>query len=124
MGGDGAGRVEPLTGQGISFALRSGLLAAESAARALTSGDLSARALRPYAQRRAAVLGPKIRMMKLVSALALRSRATPALVRRLAVHPELARGLLGATGDVLGPGAVLSPGYLIRLLLGLDAHQA
>jgi len=68
--------------------------------------------------------GSTVRMMKLVSALALRSRVTPALVRRLAVHPELARGLLGATGDVLGPGAVLSPGYLIRLLLGLDAHQA
>ena len=124
LAGDAAGQVEPLTGQGISFALTSGLLAAEEATRALASGDLSARALRPYERRRAAVLGPRIRMMKLVSALALRPRVTPALVRRLAAHPELARHLLGATGDVLGPGAVLSPGYLIRLLLGLDAHQA
>jgi flavin-dependent dehydrogenase len=124
LAGDAAGQVEPLTGQGISFALRSGLLAAESAARALTSGDLSTRALRPYAQRRAAVLGPKIRMMRLISALAVRSRVTPALVRRLAAHPDLARRLLGATGDLLGPHTVLSPHYAIRLLLGLDAHQA
>ncbi|MDQ7843889.1 MAG: FAD-dependent monooxygenase [Armatimonadota bacterium] len=124
LAGDAAGQVEPLTGQGVSFALRSALFAAEAADRALRSGDCSAAALRRYERQRAAWFGPRIRLLKTVCALALHPRAAPALVRRLAGNQESARRLLGATGDVLDPRAVLSIRFLLGLLLGTDAHPA
>ncbi len=124
LAGDAAGQVEPVTGQGISFALRSGLLAAEEAARALEAGTFSADALAAYARRRSTALGPKLRLMNMVTHLALRPRLTPALVRRLARTPGLARRLLGTTGDVLEAEEVFSLQYALRVLLGIDAHDA
>ncbi|HEU4798025.1 MAG TPA: FAD-dependent oxidoreductase [bacterium] len=124
LAGDAAGQVEPVTGQGISFALRSGLLAAEEAARALKAGTFSADALAAYARRRSAALGPRLRLMNIVTHLALRPRLTPALVRRLARTPGLARRLLGSTGDVLSAEEAFSPKYAIQVLLGIDAHDA
>lgn len=124
LAGDAAGQVEPLTGQGIAAALRSGLDAAEEAHRALETGDLSAISLHRYDRRRAAAFGPAVRMMKVVTALALRPGLTPLLLRRLSTRPGLFRCLLGAAGNVLDPDVVLSPGYAVRLLLGFDAHQA
>lgn len=124
LAGDAAGQVEPLTGQGISAALRSGLLAAETASRALASGDLSARALGHYEGRRAALFGRRIRLMRIICTLALHPHGASVLVRRLAARPDLARRLLGATGDLLEPQAVLSMRYLAGLLLRDDAHPA
>lgn len=124
LAGDAAGQVEPMTGQGISFALRSGLLAAEEAGRALAAGTLSTDALAAYARRRSTALGPKLRVMNTLTRLALRPRLTPALVRRLARTPGLARRLLGSTGDVLAAEEVFSPQYALRVLLGIDAHDA
>jgi geranylgeranyl reductase family protein len=49
--GDAAGFVNPLTGEGIEFALESGAFAAEAVAEALRAGDLSARGLGGYARR-------------------------------------------------------------------------
>lgn len=124
LAGDAAGQVDPLTGQGIAFALRSGLLAAEDARGALQAGDLSAEALHRHALRRAQAFARQIRLSRAVVALALRPPLTPALIRRLAARPDLARRLLGATGDVLDPAVVFSPGYVLRLLLGFHAHAA
>ena len=45
----GAALVGPLTGAGIAFALESGMLAGETLAAALATGDVSSQALRPYA---------------------------------------------------------------------------
>lgn len=124
LAGDAAGQVEPITGQGISFALQTGLLAAEEAARALNTGGFSAAALARYARRRSVTLGPKLRLMNAVTRLALNSRVTPALVRRLRTTPALTRRLLGSTGDVLSPDVVFSGTFALRLLLGIDAHDA
>ncbi|ATB31283.1 geranylgeranyl reductase [Melittangium boletus DSM 14713] len=49
--GDAAGFVNPLTGEGIEFALESGAFAAEALAEAFATGDLSARGLGGYARR-------------------------------------------------------------------------
>ena len=46
--GDAAGLVSPLSGEGIFYSMRSGLLAAKQAANALEAGDTSAEALAPY----------------------------------------------------------------------------
>ncbi len=49
--GDAAGFVNPLTGEGIEFALESGAFAAEAVAEAVASGDFSTRGLGSYARR-------------------------------------------------------------------------
>ncbi len=49
LAGDAAGFVDPFTGEGIGFAVRSGQLAAEAAAQAIRSGDTTRKGLRPYA---------------------------------------------------------------------------
>ncbi|MFY0573378.1 NAD(P)/FAD-dependent oxidoreductase [Cystobacter fuscus] len=49
--GDAAGFVNPLTGEGIEFALESGAFAAEAVAEAVSAGDLSARGLGGYGRR-------------------------------------------------------------------------
>ena len=49
--GDAAGFVNPLTGEGIEFALESGVFAAETLVEAFAAGDLSARGLGGYARR-------------------------------------------------------------------------
>lgn len=124
LAGDAAGQVEPITGQGISFALQTGLLAAEEAGKALDAREFSARALGGYARSRSRILGPKLRLMNAVTGLALHSRLTPALIRRLRASPGLSRRLLGSTGDILPPADVFSGTFALRLLLGIDAHEA
>jgi hypothetical protein len=100
------------------------MLAAEEAAAALDRDAFGVDSLAGYARRRAHVLDGKIRLLKVVTALALRAGIAPRLVRRLRQEPAAARMLLGATGDVLPPGSVISLPYLIRLLTGANAHDA
>ena len=57
----------------------------------------------------------KLAVSRWLQRLALHPGITPLLVGRLRAHPSLAGDLLGATGDVLRPGSVLSPAYLARL---------
>src|SRR5881409_1822454 len=113
--GDAGGQIEPMTGQGIFLALHSASLAAGVALEAVRTGDLSRRRLATYAQRRRLEIAGKLAVTRWLQRLALHPRITPLLVGRLRAHPSLAGDLLGATGDVLRPGSVLSPAYLARL---------
>ena len=115
--GDAGGQIEPMTGQGIFLALHSAMLAATVAAQALRTGDLSSRNLSTYAQRRRRQIAGKLAVSRWLQRLAFRPQITPLLVRRLQEHPSLAADLLGATGDVLPPGDILSPRFLARLLM-------
>lgn len=115
--GDAAGQIEPMTGQGISLALRSAELAAGVAAEALDAGDLSSSYLARYAARRRREAAGRSIVSRSLQHLAFHPRLTPVLVRRLAARPALAADLLGTTGDVLPAGRVLSPAYLARLFL-------
>jgi flavin-dependent dehydrogenase len=72
--GDAAAVLPPFAGDGIAAALRSGLLAAETADAALAMGDLSATALRPYADARRRRLDPARRYSRLLERLAYRPR--------------------------------------------------
>lgn len=116
LAGDAAMQIDPMTGQGIFLALRSGSLAAETATETLTGGDLSARALSPYRRRRAEEFGRKRTIARLLQYLAFRPHLTPHLVSKLRTRPDLATQLLGVTGDMLAPGRTLIPQYLWRLL--------
>ncbi|MGH2436158.1 MAG: NAD(P)/FAD-dependent oxidoreductase [bacterium] len=116
--GDAAMQIDPMTGQGICFALRSGILAAETAAHGLTTQNLSGQGLGAYARRRAVEFGRKVTVARMLRSLALRPAVTPSLVRRLVARPELASQLLGVTGDILAPNIVLHPHYLWNLFVG------
>lgn len=124
LAGDAALQIEPITGQGICFALQSGLLASEQAITALQRGAYTVESLAGYSRRRARALGGRLRLLKVVTALALHAGVAPRLVRRLRRDPTAAQTLLGATGDVLPPGSVLSLPYFFGLLTGSDAHDA
>jgi len=118
VAGDAAMQIDPMTGQGICFALRSGTLAAETAAQALATGNFSMRGLSTYARRRSAEFRRKVAVARVLQSLALRPGLAPRLVSRLSAKPDLASQLLGVTGDVLAPGSVLHPHYLWNLLVG------
>jgi len=124
LAGDAALQIEPITGQGIFFALRSGLLAGDAASAALTRGEFGVDALAGYARGRTHLLGGKVRLLKAVTALSLQARVAPRLVGRLRRDGRLAQMLLGATGDVLPPGSVFSLRFLIGLLVAAHAHDA
>jgi menaquinone-9 beta-reductase len=49
--GDAAGQIDPLTGEGIQYAMDAAEIAADTLAEALAAGDLSAASLRRYQQR-------------------------------------------------------------------------
>ncbi len=122
--GDAAGQVDPMTGQGIALALRSGILAAETATRALARGDLSRSALRSDVRQRARELAERRRVARWVHHLVFRPSLTPFLIKRLGAHPTLASQLLGATGDVVPTNRLRIVQFLLRLSVGLDAHSA
>ena len=51
LAGDAAGFVDPFTGEGIAFAVRSGQLAAETVAESIRQGDTTRRGLSAYVTR-------------------------------------------------------------------------
>jgi flavin-dependent dehydrogenase len=123
LAGDTALQIEPITGQGISFALQTAVLAADAAGAALERGRFDPLTLSAYVRDRAQTLRGRLRLLRIVTALALHPRLAPRLTRRLRDDARLAQTLLGATGDVLPPEAVATLPYLIRLLTA-HAHEA
>ncbi len=104
--GDAAGFLDGITGEGMSIALESARLAAAVLDRALTMGDLSARALRPYRVERAR----QLRLRRWLTRVVLRGIRHRALARAtvgmLGRHPRLFGALL-AMNDGAGLRALL-----------------
>jgi flavin-dependent dehydrogenase len=97
--GDAAGLISPLAGDGMAMALRSGLLAAEHAARALDAGGAGADGA-GYAQAWASEFGTRLRLAAWLRALMLRPRMLRGGLAVLARVPRLGRWLVAATrGD-------------------------
>lgn len=115
--GDAAAFYDPFTGQGIHKALRSAQLAAPVVLDALRAGAPTQVRLRAYerAYRREfrAVFAVEEIVQRLLNRPAVFCRA----LRGLARHPVLADTLVGVTGDALPPRRILSPAFLLRLLL-------
>jgi geranylgeranyl reductase family protein len=102
--GDAAGLINPLNGEGIQYALLSGLWAAETVRRCIARGDCSKSALQPYAARIGQELGRDFLISRaLVQLIRNRSlsplwlEALRTIVGRAAVDAEYAR----LTGGVL-----------------------
>jgi flavin-dependent dehydrogenase len=106
--GDAAGFYDPFTGEGIFAALLGAELAAETAARALRTGDCSAAALAPYeAARRAAFRDKAWVTRALQFVIAHRWTANPT-AHALATRQPLLDLLLGIFGDFIPPRTLLS----------------
>jgi geranylgeranyl reductase family protein len=107
--GDAAAFIDPFTGEGVYFALRGAELAAETLIPALRRGDLSARALSPYAWARRRELAPKYSVCDLVE----RAVRTPGLLRTVAPYlrrfPSVMDRILAVTGDMSRPQSLLWP---------------
>ena len=120
--GDAADFFDPFTGQGLYSALRGAELAVETilaAARdpAHRTGPLSARSLAPYATARRRAFAGKWILERLIGIGVGWPWLAGRVIARLARHPALADLLIGATGNVVPPRALLTPSTVLRLLV-------
>lgn len=90
--GDAARVVEPFTGEGIYYALRSGELAAEAIGSAIRGGDREA-AARHYSAAHEKLYRGRLWVNRIARAAVLSPRVTSALLHRGILHPQLLRVL-------------------------------
>lgn len=115
--GDAARFYDPFTGEGIYRALVGAELAVATLGPALDAGDVSMRELATFEHRYRRAFNGKFLVERLVQEIIRRPQLFKHVAQRLAARPALADRLVGVTGDFLPPRVVLTPAYLMRLLL-------
>jgi geranylgeranyl reductase family protein len=117
LAGDAAGLVDPITGEGIAWAMKSGQLAAQASAKALAAGApdralaLYTRALRP--------IHAELRRARTLRAMIYQPRLQPAFLRLLHREPGLQRrylALLAGDLDYADLGWRAAPKLAARVL--------
>ena len=93
--GDAAGFFDPISGMGMTLALKSVQAALPIVERALASGDVSAATLAPYAKLRSEAVEDAVRFTRLLLRLARHKRIANRVVRRLRRDRNLFTKLLG-----------------------------
>jgi flavin-dependent dehydrogenase len=116
LAGDAAGFYDPFTGEGLYTALRSAELLADTAHAALAAGDLSARALAPYARARRLAFRDKQRVTRMLQTVIRRRWLADWAARAAAPHPRLVAALMGVIGDFVPPRDLLRPSVFRSLL--------
>ena len=106
LAGDAAGFYDPFTGEGLYTALRSAELLAEVAHPALTTGDVSAGALAPYARAKRAAFADKARVTQALQVIIAHRRLANGAARFLQRRPALLGTLMGVIGDFIPPRAI------------------
>jgi len=110
--GDAAGFYDPFTGEGVTLALRSAELAAETATEWLAGrGDL-----RRYARQRDEATRDKFRFNRLLQHLIHWPELADLAAHRLARRKKLADRLVGIAGDFVPARSALSLGFVWELL--------
>ena len=107
LAGDAAGFYDPFTGEGLYTALRSAELLAEVAHPALSTGDVSAGALAPYARAKRAAFADKARVTRALQFIIAHRRLANGAARFLQRRPALLSMLMGVIGDFVPPRALL-----------------
>ena len=107
LAGDAAGFYDPFTGEGLYTALRSAELLAEVAHPALSTGDVSADALAPYARAKRAAFADKARVTRALQFIIGHRRLANGAARFLQRRPALLSALMGVIGDFVPPRALL-----------------
>jgi len=105
--GDAAGFYDPLTGEGVFSALRGAELAADTATRALASGDVSTAALAEYERARRAVFADKQRFTHALQFIVRHRRVANLTAHILARRQDLLDLTLGVVGDFVPPRALI-----------------
>jgi flavin-dependent dehydrogenase len=115
--GDAADFFDPFTGQGIYSALAGAELAAATLVPALERpGPLTPAVLAPYRRARRAAFGGKWVLERLIGLGIGWPALTNRVVGRLAARPDLADLVVGATGNFIPAGRVLTPHFLAQLV--------
>ena len=122
LAGDAAGFADPFHGEGMSYAIRSGQLAAETALAAADRGDFSAAGLAGYADRCREAFGDELIGARTLFRL-MNGRAGP-MVRQVASHPAVLEKFLDVPAMTLTYREFLawlylrSPWFYVRSRLG------
>ena len=115
--GDAASFVNPLTGEGISYALESGKLAADVAAKALKLEDTSLRTLKEYDTAWKKQFAADFRHSLLLRRLVRRPLLLDRIIKNASMDERLAELLCGVVTNVLPKRKALSPSVLLKFLL-------
>lgn len=113
--GDAAEFVDPVTGEGVFIALRSGEIAAGLVLEALQSPEETLR-VRRWPAARAAEFGERLNNCWRVQRYLPRRWAINAVLRRLASRPDLADRAVSVSGDYVPAGAVFNLKFLLSFL--------
>ncbi|HLQ38888.1 MAG TPA: NAD(P)/FAD-dependent oxidoreductase [Planctomycetota bacterium] len=114
--GDACGYVDPITGEGIYFALFGARLLATALAAARADPRRQQQALATYSRQRAAEVLPRLRCARLLQHGLRRPAVTRAVLALLAARPGLFDLLVTLTGDTLHPRDLLRPSVWRQLL--------
>ncbi len=115
--GDAATFIHPFTGEGVYFALRGAMLAAEAIDGALQAGDCGKQTLARYDRARRRELLPRYRLCDAVQRVVHSPRLLAWAAGRLRASDGLTRMLLATVGDVCAPRELAS-WRTLRLLAG------
>jgi geranylgeranyl reductase family protein len=116
--GDAAHLIDPFTGEGISHAMISGMLAAEVAAKAMASADVSPLALREYDERVWKRLGKEVAISARLQQMAGKAWLFDFVVDRASRNPALADTISSMFIDLDLRERLKRPGFYMDLLLG------
>lgn len=120
--GDACGYVDPMTGEGLFFAMRGAELLAESAIPELLrrrgrEAPLPADVLRPYARRRKRAFGHRYAVARLLQRGLRHPRVVDRILSTLAGRPALADLMVALTGESPRLADVVSPRLWTRVLV-------
>jgi geranylgeranyl reductase family protein len=107
--GEAAGLVSPVTGEGISFALESGEIAAAAASKALRRDDLSLRGLRAYERALWRRFGPWFAAIRRIQPRVMQARPLNVLIHKARHRARLGRTVVGIIMGTTSPWLAFSP---------------
>jgi len=107
--GDACGFVDPLTGEGLFFAMRGAALLAASLDKALSFPKREMRALRGYERARRREFGPRYALARLLQRGLHHRRLVETVLQSFERWPGLADLIVAWTGDFVEPRELLRP---------------
>lgn len=120
--GDAAGLIDPASGEGITYAMYSGQIAAESVAKALREGDVSERSMARYDRDLWGFVGPMLTSSTRLRQVLQHRPLFDFLVRKAVYHQDVADTFAGIISQDLPKRVLLSPGFFLKLALRRDRH--
>lgn len=109
--GDACGYVDPLTGEGIFFALHGARSLAQALVVAREQPERAGEAMRDYERRRRAEVGPRLLLAKLIQRGIRHPWLVASCLSGLAAWPRLCDLLVNLTGDAMHPRDLLKPSF-------------